>query len=323
MGQTIITAYYFLIAVIPLMIAAAIPILVTSPILKIASIALALPLYLISTIIVGGFLGRPWKKAIFPGVFPRKLSHNVYRARRIYGAAWTSIFYNTPIYFLCVSVPFLRTLLFRLFGYQFEMKFTLAPDAWVRDLPCLKFEEGAYVGNKATLGTNMCLSDGTILVDRVKVGKNSMIGHGTMAGPGANLKENVEVSVSVVLGIRSIYKKGSKIGGHAGISHGVIIGENTEIGNFSYIGTKAIIGDNIKVMAGASIPAGAEILTQEECNRYHSSETQMLNSLRVQEMSKIREASQNAETTNPHIGVKTEMASLHHLNVNEGINKKN
>jgi hypothetical protein len=49
---------------------------------------------------------------------------------------------------------------FRLFGYRGSMKFTVYPDTWIRDLPLLMFGEGAYVSNRATLRTNIVLSNG-------------------------------------------------------------------------------------------------------------------------------------------------------------------
>ena len=70
----------------------------------------------------------------------------------------------------------------RLFGYKGSLDVTIYPDAWLRDLPLLDLSPGAYVANRATMGTNMVRPDGTILVDRITVGAGAVAEDGTAAG---------------------------------------------------------------------------------------------------------------------------------------------
>lgn len=71
---------------------------------------------------------------------------------------------------------------------------TVYPDTWIRNLP-LEIGECAQVPNRATLGTNMCLHDGTILVDEVRIGEGALIGHLSMIAPGAVIGDHAEVGV--------------------------------------------------------------------------------------------------------------------------------
>jgi hypothetical protein len=52
-------------------------------------------------------------------------------------------------------------LAFRLLGHRGSLDFKVDPDTWIRDLPLRDLGPGAYVSNRATLGTNMVLSNTT------------------------------------------------------------------------------------------------------------------------------------------------------------------
>lgn len=243
---------------------------------KFAAIATALPIFVISFFITAGFLSWPAQRKIIRGRFPREPFHKVYFWRRIYGCCWTTVFYFKPLYFVLLSIPILRKSLFRLFGYKGPLNFVVYPDTWIRDLPLLYFGDKSYCSNRSTLGTNMCLQDGSILVDRISMGDRSVLGHLSMLAPGVKLEEDVEVGSGVALGIRCRMKTGSRIAAGSSVNHGSIFGARSEIGGHSHIGLQVKIGDNIKIPAGANIPAGAVIATQEDVNKYFSSENQIL-----------------------------------------------
>lgn len=181
-------------------------------VLRSAFLVLCPVLYALGFGLTAGLLSLPFHGSIVPGAFPRDLSMPAYRNRRLYGLCWTAVFYFTPIYWMFLTVPPLKSLLFRLFGYRGQMKFTVDPDSWIRDLPLLEFGEGAYVANKCTLGTNVCLNDGTILVDRIVLGKGAMVGHMTMLAPGVVLEEGAEVGVGVAVGMRAHLEAGVSVG---------------------------------------------------------------------------------------------------------------
>ena len=252
----------------------------TSDVVHFASLIAILPIFVLSFVLIAGVLSSVAHKGIVRGVFPRKPFHPVYFLRRIYGGCWTQLFYFKPIYSVVLFVPFLKTIAFRLFGYKGSTtNFTVYPDTWIRDLPMLDIGENSYLSNRATIGTNLCLSDGNILVDTVTVGKNSLIGHLAIIGP-SFIGENTEVGVGAAMGIRVKLGNRVRIAPRAGIGHGTKIHDDTVIGQMSHIGTKVLIGKKIEIPAGANIPNGAVLLTQEDVDKYISSETDLLNQIK-------------------------------------------
>lgn len=231
-------------------------------------------------LLVSGTISLPFQRAVIAGKFPRSLSHPVYGPRRVYGLCWTSIYYFTPLYHALLTVPFLRKAMLRLFGYRGSLDFVVYPDTWLRDLPLLRVGDGAYLANKSTIGTNICLKTGEILVDGITVEPGGIVGHLAMLAPGAKIGEGTEIGVGAALGIRVQVHRNSKIGPGCGINHGAVIGADTEIGPLSYIGVRAVIREGLRLPGGSNIPSGAVLSSQEDVARYISSETDLLNSLR-------------------------------------------
>jgi acetyltransferase-like isoleucine patch superfamily enzyme len=236
-------------------------------------------LYSFLFVLTAGLLSRPFQKAIVPGKFPRDLKTPLYRGRRLYGLCWTCVYYFKPIYSICLSVSFLKTMMFRLFGYRGQMNFTIYPDTWIRDLPLLDFGHGAYIANRATLGTNMPLSNGRILVDRITIGNHAMIGHLTMVAAGTSIGDFSEISHGTACGARVKLGASVTVNPACGIDLLSQIGNNVEVGSFSYVGVAAIIAENIKLPGGSLIPRRTRIKTQEDTQHYISSKTKDLNQL--------------------------------------------
>lgn len=233
-------------------------------------------IFSLSYVLIAGLLSIPFHKSIVAGRFPRVLSHAVYGGRRLYGLCWTSLFYFTPIYFIFLNQSSLKKAMFRLFGYKANTDFTIFADTWIRDLPMLKIGKDAYLSNRATLGTNLCLKNGQILVDKIEIGDASVVGHLAMVGPGVRLGNGVDIGVGTAVGIRSRIEDGTRISPTCSISHGVVIGKNVSIGGMSLVGLKAVIGEGLSLPEGASIPAGAVVRTKEDVRKYQSSETESL-----------------------------------------------
>lgn len=229
--------------------------------------------FFVMFIITTGLLSRLGQKCIIPGSFPRLLSHPVYRGRRIFGFCWTALFYFKVIYWFALSIPFLKKVCFRLFGYSKSLDFTIYPDTWIRDLPLLDFGEGAYIANRSTLGTNVALANGEIFVDRISLGAKSVVGHLTLMGPGSMIAAHTEVANNCVIGIRVKIGKNCKIMGFAGVNHGAVIGDGVTIGPMAYVGLKCRIRDGIIIHPAANIRTGSIISTQEEADLLLSSET--------------------------------------------------
>lgn len=205
-------------------------------------------------LILAGALSLPHQFAVVAGKVRRDVSNRLYFHRRLYGLCWTAVFYNKPAYFLCLNMPFLRWMVFRLFGYRASMNFTVYPDTWIRDLPLLYFEDGVYVSNRATLGTNMVLSNGFLLVDGITLRANALVGHLVMLAPGVTLERGAEVGVGSAIGIRTTLEAGAFVGPCCVIEHGVRICKDASVSAHSYVGSRA------RVSEGVQLPPAAKIL---------------------------------------------------------------
>jgi carbonic anhydrase/acetyltransferase-like protein (isoleucine patch superfamily) len=236
------------------------PVLVVAPLL-----------YGVTFVVVAGLLSLPHQHAVRPGRFPRNLTDPTYRARRLYGLCWTAVYYATPLYFLALSLPWFKRLTFRLFGYRGQMDFTVYPDTWIRDLPLLEFGKGAYVSNKATLGTNVAQSNGSLLVDRVSVGPGALVGHLAMVSTGTVLEEGAEVGVGCAVGSKVRFRKDSFIGACCAVGHLVELGEGCNVGYMSSIGIAARIGPGVRLQQVSIVPNRARVDDQAAADALLSS----------------------------------------------------
>jgi len=255
---------------------------------------LAPVLFCISFPLIAGTLSWPFQNGIVPGKFPRDSTHPVYFRRRMFGLCWTQVYYFKPVYAVVLAIPALKRVVFRLFGYKGSLNFTTYPDTWIRDLPLLKIAEGAYLANRATIGSNLVLTDGSILVDSVTIGKRSMVGHLCIIGTGVVLGDGVEIGMRSSIGIKVRIEDGANIKPHCAINHGTVIGKNAEVGIMSLVGVKCVIGDGVKLHAGSNIPNGTVLLTQRDVEQYFSSETSSLRKHRETLLNLISETQDNA-----------------------------
>lgn len=213
----------------------------------------AVPAWAVAFVLIAGALSLPHQFAVRPGKFRCDVRTRMYFHRRMYGLCWTAVYYNKPVYFLCLSIPFLKRITFRLFGYRGSMNFTIYPDTWIRDLPVLRFADGAYISNRATLGTNIILKNGFILVGGITLGEKALVGHLSMIGPGVNVERNAEIGVGSVLGINAEIEESAFIGPCSGIGHGARIGRRASLGHHSTIDSGAEVGEGVTLPACAKI----------------------------------------------------------------------
>ncbi|MCI0487033.1 MAG: hypothetical protein L0229_10575 [Blastocatellia bacterium] len=233
-------------------------------IFRMSAIIIAPILYAALYLLIAGLLSLSHQKAIVAGRFPRNVSHHVYFHRRLFGLCWTAVYYFPPVYHLALSLPLLKRWLFRLFGYRGDMGFTAYPDTWLRDIPLLRLGKGAYLSNRATIGTNIAFPDGSILVDTVTIEEGALVGHLSMLGPGVEVKKGAEVGVGVSIGLKTVIGEGAKINPGCSIEHGVRVGARVRVGAVTYIASGVYIAPDIVIPAGVTIPARTRITTQEE-----------------------------------------------------------
>ena len=186
---------------------------------RLAAVAVAPILFAIAMPLVAGLLARLTLDAIVAGKLERDLANPVYGRRRLYEVCWTAVYYCPPIYHFVLSVPWMKRATFRLFGYRGSLDVTIHPDTWIRDLPLLELGRGAYLANKATIGTNVCLPGGKIVVAPVCIGREAMVGHLAMLGPGVVLGDGVEIGVGAAIGFHTQIGAKSTVGPCAAIHH--------------------------------------------------------------------------------------------------------
>ncbi len=256
--------YLFIICCLPFGICFGLYLAMPNFILQIGIILLSPIIYVLCFILFSGLLSLPHRKFIIAGRFPRKLGNQIYFHRRLYGLCLTTIYYFTPIFFIVLSISSLKKLLFRLWGYRGSMDFVTYPDTWIRDIALLQIGEGAYLSNKATIGTNIAQHDGTILVDAIKIGDRSVVGHLTMIGPGTELGKDVEINPGCIIGLHAFLDDGVKVKAYSGIESFAKIGARTVIGSMTYIGSRVTIAPDLVIPAGITIPAKTKITCQED-----------------------------------------------------------
>ncbi len=225
-----------------------------------AATAVAGPMiYSVLFVLTAGLLSIPFQKAIIPGKFPRDLLHPVYGKRRLYGLCWTCVFHNKPIYSICLSIPSLKTMMFRLFGYRGSMDFTVYADSLIGDLPLLDFGAGTDVADRVSLGTSVVLGNGDVLVDRIRLGRETLVGRSSMLGPGVVTGDRSQVGVGVALGRRVVLGDGCVVDSMCGLGDGSRIGARAVVGSMSCIGSEASVGPDLELPPASIVPAHAQV----------------------------------------------------------------
>jgi len=224
---------------------------------------------------IAGFLSIAHRGSIIPGRFPTDVGHPTYFHRRLYGLCWTLVYYSGPIYAIVLGWPWLRSFVLWLFGYRGAASAVFYPDTWIRDLPLLELGDGAYLSNKATLGTNVILMNREILVQRIRIGDRSLVGHLVIVGTGVQIGHNVEIGLATSLGVGTTVEDGARVGPCCGIEHRVRIGRGARVGARSYVGSRAVIGADVHIPADTRIASGTRIMSSSDLDRLNSSRDSM------------------------------------------------
>ena len=262
--RALVPAYLILIFGLPLL-ALGLVMRAASSAVALAAVLVAGPaLYALGVLAVAAMLSRFTRGAIIAGRFPRDLGHPVYGPRRLYALCWTAVFYCGPLYHAVLAIPWLRRATFRAFGYRGALGFTTYPDTWLRDLPLLRIAEGAYLANKATIGTNVCLRSGDIVVGPVDIGAGALVGHLAVIGPGCVLGPEAEIGVGATLGMEVRVGRGARIGPCAGVNHGAVIGDGAEIGAASTVGVRAVIDPGVRIPSQFAVPDRAHVRSADD-----------------------------------------------------------
>lgn len=267
----LVPLYLLLIGGLPLTFAAVAILAAPTNGSRFIAVALAPAVATIIFVLTCGLLSLPVRRATIAGRFPRDLGHPVYGPRRLYALCWTALYYCPPVYHVVLALAPLKRLVFRLFGYRGSLQISLYPDTWIRDLPLLQIGEGAYLSNKATIGTNMCLMNGDIIVRPVRIEGGALIGHLAMLGPGSKIRRGAEIGVGSAIGLNTEIGERTHIAACCVVSHSARIGADVVIGTRCFVGARVRIADGIRIPSGAIIPDGVKLRTQSEVQAYSSS----------------------------------------------------
>ena len=208
-------------------------------------------------------VARPVAGRIQEGRFQRSPADRDYLARRVHGAAWTTLFYCKPVLSLVLGSRPLRGLVLRGFGYRGSLDVTLYPDTWVRDLPLLDLADGVYVSNRATLGTNV-VDGARILVSGIKLGERSVVGHLALVGGGLVAGADVAIGQGAAVGFRVRIGDGTYVGPCAQVGHASRRGERVVLGHGVGLGDRCRIADGLSLPDGLLVPAGTRLRRQAD-----------------------------------------------------------
>jgi UDP-3-O-[3-hydroxymyristoyl] glucosamine N-acyltransferase len=151
------------------------------------------------------------------------------------------------------------------------MDFTVYPDTWIRDLPLLDFGPGAYVSNKATLGTNVARANGMLLVDHIRVGRNALVGHLSMLSTGTVLEEGAEVGVGCAVGSKVLMRRNASVGPCCAVGHLSDVGEGADVGWASSLGAAVRIAAGVRLPQASLVPNRARLEDQRAADALISS----------------------------------------------------
>lgn len=193
--------------------------------------------------------------AIRPGRVRRDPQDRTYAARLRYTRALRRYVYNPALLDAVLSVPWLKELFLRSFGYRGSTDFTIYPDCWIRDLPLLDIGERAYLADGIVLGSNqVSLDQEWLQVDRITIGARTVFDQQCMVGYGTSIGENCVLSIRVAIGMNVRLGRGTKVGPTSNIGHQCRLGDGVTVGNAVFVGHFSRVDDGVEIPDYARIP---------------------------------------------------------------------
>lgn len=246
-----------------------------------AMLVLALPLLIVACPLIAGMTAWPNRSYIRAGRFHRTATDPVYGRRRFHAACWTLLYYS-PLWPFVLSWAWLRKAVFRLFGYRGPLEFTVYPDTWVRDLPVLSIGKGAYLANKSTIGTNLVLADGTLLVGPIVIGEGAIVGHLVMVAAGSTFGERSQTLHGTAVGVHGQVGAESVVEATSTLDHYAVVGDRVTIGTMCYVGRRSRVADGLRLPPATFVPAKTHLNSQAEVDALVRKEARDLVALRAQ-----------------------------------------
>lgn len=197
---------------------------------------------------------------IKPGKFKRSPDDPNYVHRSYYTRMLKSFLTDYKLMNAILTDKKLQTRLFRVFGYEGEVDFTLYPQCWIRDLPLLQIGKMSYLGDGIVLGTNkVSIDQKTVKVGRITIGDHTIIDQDCMLGHSTHIGHHTAIGVRSCIGVKTRIGNNCRIAEIVNIGHCCNIGNNVSIGQVSAIGNFTTIADGTKIPAFSRIPPKSSI----------------------------------------------------------------
>ncbi len=122
------------------------------------------------------------------GIFERNRSDKNYRHWSLRATIRKFAFWTAHTF---APIPLMKLLAFKVLGYKQKGSGTVFFDCWI-DPEFTTIEPGAKIGLGANVIASMVMAD-KLIVKRVRVGANAIIGVGAVVAPGADVGENCAI----------------------------------------------------------------------------------------------------------------------------------
>lgn len=198
----------------------------------------------------------PLFQFIKSGVFMRDKESEIYAGRLAYTKELRRFVYDSSVFNEILLQDTLKEKFFRVFGYKYNLDFTLYPHAWIRDLALKDFVIGknVYLADGIVLGTNQVTPcQKRLKVGPIKIGNDTIFDQCCKIGLRTIIGEHCVIGVSCHIGLKTYIGNNVKISPLSSVGHmvtindNVIIGTSCIIGSFSVVEEGAVIADYTQV----------------------------------------------------------------------------
>lgn len=150
----------------------------------------------------------------------------------------------------------LKIWFFRVFGYRGELRFSVMPSVWLRDLPLLDIGMDAHLGYGMMLGTGQIdPQDGSVALKPISIGERTFFNQHSIVEGGTRIDDDCCVGIRALVGADCSIGRSVEIGDFVRIGDGAIIGSAVRIGHGACVGQSAIVDPGLVVPEGAEVPA--------------------------------------------------------------------
>jgi len=164
--------------------------------------------------------------------------------------AWAPSLYLTLFQPLCFTSRFFQLLVLRAFGAR------LRPGAWLTSRTIVREPHHVRVGMRSLVGEYAHLicsyqpRPGVLIVARIIIGDDSLVGGYAHLAPGVTIGSRCVIEHAVAIGARTAIGDDSRIGAGTTIYNAARIGRRVVVGKNCLVPSGAIIADDVRIPDG-------------------------------------------------------------------------